>query len=330
MLEINDDQISSLKPYADSGVEEETQKQKYPALQLNQYKGLQPNSSLFWCFSEESHNLISDKFKLALKLEPKEAYFSDEGPDTVYKPSVDLRFIPLCIPKIYKMNKTTREISRLAKFQSGDRTIAKLFLIPLIDEEMLSEDDRPLILTLKLLSFKTDEIIGRTGNEDGTLKKLSSELLKRGLGDPGKSNVHFCNLRITPGTKMYKNKDGKSNRGANYSLESARLNTPDTMKIVKEILANEELRKDILDPFGLDSNLQGEIPEQEMRGVLKDEIFKAAQQLGWNKPRIKQEIQEVFGVPSSNELSIEQLIAIRDRIESLAKDYPDEMDAMPF
>ncbi|MFB2832933.1 hypothetical protein [Floridanema evergladense] len=333
MLEINELDAKNLQPYADSGIEQEHQKQKYPALQLNQYKGLQPNTPLFWCFSEQSLALIPEELREPFTFEKGEAYFKDDSDEAtvIWLIKANIRFIPLNIPKVFKHNKFTNKYSKLSGFVPGDRTEAKLFLVPLIDGKLLVvTEKKPLILTLNLKSFKTEEIIGKSDTDDGTLKKLSSELLKYKIGENGKSNVHFVNVGITPSTKVYKNKDGESNRSVTYKLESAKLNSPEIMAVISQIFT-KELVEDILDPYGLEKLQQtGIVPEQETRGIIKAEIKDFAAQLGWNISRIKQEIKEMFGADKSDDLSFDQLMGFRIHLENLVSLPSQEEEDIPL
>lgn len=326
--ELNEAQATALQAYADTGMEEEKQRQKYPALQLNQYKGLAPNTQLFWCFAQESFALIPEGLREWFQFEELEAWYGDDKPVKIYKINADIRFVPLYIPRLFKENKVSGEISKLSTFIDGDRSIAKLFLIPVVDNQLLALESKFLIVTLKLRSFRTKEIIGDSEFDEGTLNKLSAELAKKGYGGKGKTNVHFVNLKITPGTSVYKSSkkgSGDSSRGVSYKLESAKLNTPEMMALISGGFT-EELKKDILDPFGLDSKgKDGIIPQTEAHKLIKSEISDLAQQLGWNNARVKRAIMEQFGVSSSAELSVEQMLQLKEYMEGLAsfQNYPE-------
>jgi hypothetical protein len=250
MLEINEKDVQSLQQYAALGMDQEGESQRYPAIQLQQYTGLTPKSAVFWCFSDESISLISDDSKNKLKLEKFEAYFGDDEA-TLWKINAEIKFIPLFIPKIFKWNKNTNEIShndrKSFNFKEGDRTIAKCFFLLIADGQLTDT-----LCTLKLKSFRTEEVIGGKKANEGTLKSLSSELFKRGIGVKGKSNIHFVNIAITPGVKKYQNANGDSSFGAYYTLTKASLNTPQNMVFISELLGDTQLQNDILDPFGLD------------------------------------------------------------------------------
>jgi hypothetical protein len=107
------------------------------------------------------------------------------------------------------------------------------------------------IVTLKLKSFRTEEVIGGKKPTEGTLRNLSNELYKRGIGIRGKSNIHFVNIAINPTVKTYQSRNNESSRGVSYQLDKASLNTPQNMVFISELLGDPELQKDILDPFGL-------------------------------------------------------------------------------
>lgn len=333
MLEISEKDAEALQSYNDSGIEQKQIKQKYPALQLNKYKNLDPDMQLFWCFAEESYALIPENLREVFKFEESEAWYNDEKPTKIYKIKADLRFIPLAIPGVFKENKNTKIVSKLSEFIPGDRTVAKLFLVPIVDGQLLVFEETLLIVTLKLRSFKTDEIIGRSDTDEGTLKKLTSELTKKGLGK-GRSNVHFVNLEITPSTKVYKNKDGESSRGATYKLESAKLNSVEMMSLVSRLFT-EELIASILDPFGLDNPDRqirtGELDESASREAIKSNMKTLAKELGWGIPGIKRHLQEMFGVSESENLSIEQLTTALTSMENIAAlPVKDDFDPDPF
>lgn len=245
MLEINDKDVQSLQQYAELGIDQEGESQKYPAIQLQQYTGLTPKSELFWCFSDDSIELINEDAKAKLKLENFETYFGDDE-TTLWKINAEIKFVPLFIPKIFKWNKLTGEISHNGKFTEGDRTIAKLFCLLIADGHLTD-----CVCTLKLKSFRTEEVIGGKKGSEGTLRNLSSELFKRGIGVKGKSNIHFVNLCIVPGVKKYQNANNDSSFGVFYTLSKASLNTPQDMVFISELIGDPELQKDILDPFGL-------------------------------------------------------------------------------
>lgn len=317
-IEINEAQAKELNDYANQGIEEQQKKQKYPAIQLNQYKGLQLNTPLYWCFGEESLRLIPESIQAKLKLSQFEVYYSDDEnakPLQMFKPDAALRFIPLAIPKIYKENKTSKKISRFSKFIDGDQTVAKLFLALIIDGQLATNEGLPIVITLKVSSFRTEEIIGKNGSE-GSLTALSNELRKRKIGVAGKANIHLINLAITPTTKIYKSKSkGESTRAATYKLESAKLNSIEWMKVITNALT-DELRKDILDPFGLEDR-EG-ISEEEQKQIIKEEINRFATNLRWDVVDIKNELQGAYGVPDFKNLTIEQLLEFRDYLEGLA------------
>lgn len=327
LLEINDQQVANLQSYADTGADQEQQKQKYPALQLNKYKNLDPDTQLCWCFAQESYSLIPEDLRDCFKFQEAEAWYKDDKPTKIYKIGADVRFVPLNMPKLFKENKKTGEINKLSKFIDGDRTVAKLFLIPIVNGQLLALENKLLIVTLKLRSFKTEEIIGKSDTDEGTLLSLSSQLTKHKIGSIGKCNLHFASIKLTPYTKVYKSsKDStQTSRGVSYKLESAKLNTPEMMALISGGFT-EELKKDILDPFGLDSKgKDGIIPQTEAHKLIKSEISDLAQQLGWNNARVKRAIMEQFGVSSSAELSVEQMLQLKEYMEGLAsfQNYPE-------
>jgi hypothetical protein len=246
MLEINDKDIANLQQYAELGLDDQLQQQRYPAIQLNQYIGLQPKSDLFWVMTKDSVDLVSEADQAVLKLSPIEIYYGEDA-ETMFRIGAKIKFIPLFIPKVFKWNKLTGEISQNGKFVEGDRTIAKLFCLVLAEGNLTNT-----IVTLKLKSFRTEEVIGGKKPTEGTLRSLSNELYKRGIGVRGKSNIHFVNIAINPTVKTYQSRNNESSRGVSYQLDKASLNTPQNMVFISELLGDPELQKDILDPFGLD------------------------------------------------------------------------------
>lgn len=327
MLEINDLDIKQLQDFAEIGVEELAKAQRYPSLQVNQYKDIKANTKLSLCFAQESWGLIPDTLKVKFDAQFEETYYDDEKLTEIYKVNY-VRFIPLSIPKLFKENKVTKAISSLTKFIPGDRTIAKLFLAVVIKDEVLTlENGKPLIVTLKLRSFKTQEVIGEE-KEPGTLKNLSSELSKKTIGKAGRSNIHFVNLEIVPGGKVYKNTEGKSSWSVTYELRSAKINTTSIMQAISCVFEDQEFLATMDDPFRLKVPT-GEMGNKEARELVLSEISQSINSLGLGAAAVQKFLISRFGVATLDRLTIDELLDAKGVIDSQPKDAHD-LDTIPF
>lgn len=326
MLEIDDSQIEQLQEFAQSGVEESVNAQRYPALQVNQYRGVQPKTRLSLCFAQESWDLIPDHLKVKLDACFEEVFYQDDKETGIYK--IDyVRFIPLAIPRLFKENKVSGSISNLSAFVPGDRTIAKLFLAVVVKGEVLThEDGTPLIVTLKLRSYKTQEVIGED-NEPGTLKNLSSELAKKKIGMPGRSNIHFVNLEIAPISKVYKNAAGESSRSVAYELRSAKINSKENMQAIAKLFEDQELLATMADPFKIKST--GELGNSEARDLILSEINQSIQALGLEEIGVQKLLIARFGVSTLTRLTVDELLDAKSLIDSQVRSVSG-LDAIPF
>lgn len=329
MLVINETDLAQLQDFAESGVEEAVKAQRYPALQVNQYRDVKPNTKLSLCFAEESWNLIPDHLKAKLDATFEEVFYQDDKETGIYKVSY-IRFVPLAIPSIFKENKKTGVVSALSPFIPGDRTIAKLFLAVIVKDEVLTlEDGSPLVVTLKLRSYKTQEVIGEA-NESGTLRNLSSELTKNKIGKAGRSNIHFVNLEIAPASKVYKNAEGESSRSVAYELRSAKINSKEVMTAISTLFQNEELLEAMKDPFRLKVPT-GELGGDAARELIIGEILRSVSSDSENpldtNNALEKFLMSRFGSTSLTRLTVEELLQCKSMIDTRQSN---DLDSIPF
>lgn len=325
MLEINVSQLEQLQEFAESGVKEEVKGQRYPALQVNQYDNLQPKTKLSLCFSKDSWGLIPDHLKVKLDAIMEDTTYGQSEVE-IYKINY-VRFIPLAIPRVFKENKEAKTISLLSKFGDKERSIAKLFMAVMVKDEVLTQEDgSPLVVTLKLRSYPTSEVIGKD-SDPGTLRNLSLELSKKKIGMPGKSNIHFVNLEIIPTSKMRSNKgDGSGRRAVAYELQSARLNTRENMAVITRAFENKELLEAIADPFRI--NATGEVSGNNAREIVLADIDRLIESLNLSQSQVSSLLIQRFGVNRLDRLTLEDLLEATDLIGSQRRS--ESLDAIPF
>lgn len=242
--------------------------QKYPALQVTNYRPRTEDEQINFCFSETSHNLLFEE-NTFFETEIVECIY---GKDKVLMHQIksSVRWIFLNIPRIFIQDKNTEEVSlpeRGVKLFGTDKvTIAKCFLACLVGDELVLDINGLLqIFTLKLTSSKTQLIGYQDNTENQTILSLNSEIQKH---FKTKDNlVHLVSVNLEANVKQFvSTHSGKSSFGVNFELVgNARVLNSLHQQQIFNLVSSDEAIAIFDDPFGLklkdDLNSLNNLPE---------------------------------------------------------------------
>lgn len=242
--------------------------QKYPALQVNNYRPATLKDTIYFCLSEDSCDLLSSEHNLSTDI--VECYYGRES-ILMHQIIAPVRWIFLNIPRIFICDKNTKEISLPEKgvklFGTNKVTIAKCFLACLNDEDLVLDiDGLPQIFTLKLTSSKT-QLIGDLQNpENQTILSLNRELQKH--LKTRDNLVHLVSVNLEANAREFvSNHSGDSSLGVNFELVgNAKVLSQKHQEQIFNLISNEEIQALFADPFGLkpENSSQGNRPEESL------------------------------------------------------------------
>lgn len=228
--------------------------QKYPALQINNYRPLSLNEKIDFCFSETSFDLLFLKDNI-LKTEIIECIY-DEEKILMHKIVSPVRWIFLNIPRIFVQDKDNKEVfvpeKGIKLFGTNRVTVAKCFLACQVGDELLLDiEGMPQIFTLKLTSTKTQLIGYGDGLKERTILSLNREIQKN---LKTKDNlVHLVSVNIQPTVKKFvSSHSGKSSLGVDFELVgNAKVLLEFHQQQIFDLVNNQEVADILNDPFGL-------------------------------------------------------------------------------
>lgn len=233
--------------------------QVYPAIQATEYRPRSLKEKVSLCLSDESMELLSDKSVQVLSPKIVECQYSDEGDaDQMWLLPDGLRFVVLGLPRLFCMNKETREVEPLVKGMrlAGTKnvTATKLILCGVYEDKLIRTDEsEPQIFTLNLKSSKTALISGdRSNPEMKSIRALNDALLKhykvkRSL----LTHLVSVELRAVP-RKFTSSSTNDTSMGIMFELVgNARPLTEDLQAEMFELSQSEEVKDLLADPFGV-------------------------------------------------------------------------------
>ena len=231
--------------------------QKYPALQVTNYKPRTEEDEINFCLSESSLNLLFTEGNL-FETEVVECIY---GRDRVLMHQITskVRWVFLNIPRIFLQDKTTKEISLPQKgvklFGTNKVTVAKCFLACLVEDKLLLDiEGLPQIFTLKLTSSKTQLIGYQDQSKNKSILALNKEIQKH--FKTRDNLVHLVSIDLKVRAKEFiSNYSGDSSLGVDFQLVgNAKVLKQEHQQQVFNLVTNEEIQSLFDDPFNLKLN----------------------------------------------------------------------------
>ncbi len=249
----------------DYAIQSDRKKQIYPALQVTQYRPQTLDETIDFCLSEESLDLI-DAESCGLKIEIVDCVYGREKV-FMHKITSPLRWILLTIPRVYCLDKETKEVSTMTKgiklAGSSKVTVAKCLMACLCNGKLVLDTyGSPQIFTLKLTSKKT-ALIGSLKQEDKGRKTFTD--LNLALQKHYKTKcdlVHLVSVNLVAKSHEFISGDlrEKSSLGVFYSLEGdAKVLPVEQQEAIYGLITEKETQALFKDPFGLNRAEEEEI-----------------------------------------------------------------------
>lgn len=236
----------------------DTQQQKYPAFQADDYQPKSLKSKINICLAESSVELLSPESIEQLNLEIKPVTFG-ENEANVFVPRSTVEFVFLGLPRLFLYDKETQRYEALT---SGTKlagtkkvTAAKLFMCVAIAGELLLDNDaQPQVFTLNLKSSKTSLLKAKFPSAgDGTLHSLNAALTKHYHLKGWITHLASVKLHAMP-EKFTSSVSGDSSLGIKFALDGTAtpLSEPN-QKAMFELLQHPDLLADLQNPYKLAS-----------------------------------------------------------------------------
>lgn len=230
-------------------------KQRYPALQVDEYNPRNLQSKINFCLSEESAEILTDRALELLNLQPIEASFKSGNVNLFI--INNLQAIVLDVSRIYIYNKGTERYESNSGQELGGDLVScrKVFLALMVGEELVTGDDgKAQVFTLNLKSYATD-LIGSPKTSkpgDGSIYSLNTALVKHYQIKGKLTHLVRVPLLVAPTTRTSKLKK-ESSFAPKYSLgDKATPLTEELQKAMFELLQDPQLRSDIDNPYRID------------------------------------------------------------------------------
>ncbi len=231
--------------------------QQFPAIQADNYQPRSLDEQIDFCISEESYQLMEDSSPL-FNTEIIKCYFGRESV-MMHKIISPVRWVFLTMPKIFLMDKKTKEISypqkgmRLAG--TNKVTVAKCFLACLAEDNLiLDTEGKPQIFTLKLTSSKTELVgYGNSDPEMKTLVRFNSALQKHYKVRGNLNLLHLASLKLMVNPKEFTSREsGESSFGVMFTIDGGGKSlSEEQQQQVFELISSEEIKAVFDDPFRL-------------------------------------------------------------------------------
>ncbi len=234
----------------------DTNSQRYPALQADNYQPKGTKDKIRLCFAAASIDLISPTEIERFDFDIEDAIFGDNE-TSLFIPKVDVRWVILKSSRIFGYDKETKfycHLPRGTKLAGTKKvTAAKVFLAAIIDGELvLADDGKPQIFALNLKSSKTALIKSQNpAPGDGTIHSLNIALNKH-YGLKG-TLTHLVSVGLETSPEKYTSSvTGDNSWGIKFRLtDNATPLKPEQQKAIFELLQDPQLQKDIEDPYRL-------------------------------------------------------------------------------
>lgn len=245
--------------------------QQYPAIQASVYQPRSLAESVSLCLSEDSVDLLTEQAKTLLNPQIITTDYG-EGPTAMYAIG-NARFIILGMPRMFSMDKTTKEIfplERGVKLSEINRVTATRLMVAIVvgDKVLETAEGSPQIFTLKLTSTKTQLLNGDRNDPDyRSIQKLNDSLQKH-FKVRNSILTHLVSVGLTVTTKKFTTSDGKqSSFGVMFEMVGGARPLPESLQAqMFRFVQADEVRELLADPFGLSRKAEQQ-PERELAGV---------------------------------------------------------------
>lgn len=254
-----------------------TNQQKYPALQADNYQPKSLKTEINLCLAEESVDLLSPETIEKLSLEITPVNFGEDDIN-VFVPKSQLEYVILGMPRLDLYNKESKRYEALV---SGTKlagtkkvTAAKLFMcVTIAGDLLLDNDGKPQIFTLNLKSSRTGLLKAQSPTAgDGTLHSLNTALNKHYQVNGWVTHLVSVKLLAVP-EKFTSSVSGDSSLGIKFALQdAATLLTEANQKAMFELLQAPDLQADMDNPFKLDLVAPDFAPSDYATPIYGDDI----------------------------------------------------------
>ncbi|MGL5061441.1 MAG: hypothetical protein ACRC62_15820 [Microcoleus sp.] len=244
-------------------VEQEQDRQSYPALQASDYQPRNLNEKISIGMTEEIFQALHESSQQALQCETKGVTFGEEQVLFFCLPQTQI--VILGMPKLHVVDKDSGQVSHLQKGMklagTGRVTTAKLFVLLMQSQDsfVMDVNGSPQVFTLNLKSSKT-ALLGNNKSVvgDGTIASLNAGLRKHYKVSKGwLSHLVAVELVAVP-TKFTSSQDKKvSSLGIMFQLQGTAKVLPESLQAQAfEILHDETLAKAMADPYGIKGQVE--------------------------------------------------------------------------
>jgi len=236
------------------GVESGQSGQRYPAIQASSYEP-KANEDIVLILSEGSVEAMNPDYAAKVVSDSISVDYCDRLMFTINPLA---RFVVLAMPRMFSMDKATKEIFPLAKGQKlkplNRVTAARLLLAMIIGDELVVDTDgNPQIFTLKLTSTKTNLI----GGDRDAVGASTIHSLNKSLGEHFKAKSQWLthlvsiNIKAIP-DKFINLETGKSKVRTLFSLAGgAKALSSDNQRVLFNLITSDDFKALAADPFHL-------------------------------------------------------------------------------
>lgn len=241
---------------------------RFPWLQVTTYKPTSTSTKVQIILSEESVEMLTDEAREILSPEIVLCDYG-EGDVTMFTLPADIRWVVLSYPRMFGMDKKTKEISPLVKGEKlsevGKVTASKLLLGAIVGDKLLTDTSgNPQIFTLKLTSSKT-ALIGNANDKDEerkTIFKMNSAL-QNAMKKKGAWLTHLVSVEIKARSQKFTSRTtGESSFGVEFILDgSAKVLPVEAQKAIHRLITTEEFIELARNPFAAP---QQDVPVDEL------------------------------------------------------------------
>lgn len=206
--------------------------------------------------SPDSYDLLLPAESERLALQPDSFMFGSNESILFLVPD-DVRFVILCQPKLFKLNKEDKKISPLVK---GDKlagtknvTVSRLLLGMIKDDQLvLDGEGNPQIITLKLTSTKTS-LLGRANEktDQKTIYKLNQSVIEHYSAPKNSWTTHLVSVNIAAMPHVFVSASNESSVGVMFTIDNAKPLPAEAQTQMHRFVTSEEFKELAADPFRL-------------------------------------------------------------------------------
>jgi len=239
---------------------------RFPAIQASNYRP-SLSESLSLVLTETFYDLLSEESRE--RLNAKTILCDYGGGDVLgFELPQHIRWVILNRPRLFAEHRETGVISQLVKgeklAETGKRTISKLFLAAVLDDDLLLDSDgNPQVFTLRLTSNKTNLLGGKNNSkEEKTIFNLNEALNQR-LGRKAEWLVPLVSVSLVAEPRKFASSFGKSSVGVMFALKGdAKFLSPHQQQQIFDLISTDEFKKLSNNPF--------ESSERRQNGAIGD------------------------------------------------------------